>query len=225
MSSPSTDRRGLIGAGALIAGAGLVAGTARAQEADTGGTWKPAMEEQDAWMEIPGTRHRFILDATATEAAGSLLGYADNYYRMNKLGYGLEPDKLGVIVVLRHLCTPYGYSDAIWSKHGKLFAKVMKLDEELAKIAESRNPLLTPSDDDDTANLTSLHEKGALFAICGAATHFVAQAIAKNSDGDAGAIEQELKEQLVPGGVMVPAGIVAVNRAQERGYAFAYVSE
>jgi intracellular sulfur oxidation DsrE/DsrF family protein len=34
---------------------------------------------------------------------------------------------------------------------------------------------------------------------------------------------KELTENLVPNGHMVPAGIVAVNRAQERGYTFTYV--
>ena len=37
------------------------------------------------------------------------------------------------------------------------------------------------------------------------------------------AIFKELTENLVPNGRMVPAGIVAVNRAQERGYSFVYV--
>ena len=41
--------------------------------------------------------------------------------------------------------------------------------------------------------------------------------------GNADAIFKELTENLIPGGHMVPAGIVAVNRAQERGYSFSYV--
>ena len=36
-------------------------------------------------------------------------------------------------------------------------------------------------------------------------------------------IFKELTENLIPNAHMVPAGIVAVNRAQERGYSFAYV--
>jgi intracellular sulfur oxidation DsrE/DsrF family protein len=37
-------------------------------------------------------------------------------------------------------------------------------------------------------------------------------------------IFKELTEHLVPNARMVPAGIVAVNRAQEHGYMFAYVT-
>ena len=36
-------------------------------------------------------------------------------------------------------------------------------------------------------------------------------------------VELSLTENLIPNGHMVPAGIVAVNRAQERGYTFSYV--
>jgi hypothetical protein len=36
-------------------------------------------------------------------------------------------------------------------------------------------------------------------------------------------VYQELVAHLVPHGHIVSAGIVAVNRAQERGYTFAYV--
>ena len=41
--------------------------------------------------------------------------------------------------------------------------------------------------------------------------------------GNVDAIVKELTSNLVPNGHMVPAGIVAVSRAQERGYTFAYV--
>jgi intracellular sulfur oxidation DsrE/DsrF family protein len=37
-------------------------------------------------------------------------------------------------------------------------------------------------------------------------------------------IIKELTEHLVPNSHMVPAGIVAVSRAQERGYTFSYVT-
>jgi intracellular sulfur oxidation DsrE/DsrF family protein len=42
--------------------------------------------------------------------------------------------------------------------------------------------------------------------------------------GNAKAVDAELRSNLVPGALIVPAGIVAVNRAQEHGYSFAYVA-
>ena len=45
-------------------------------------------------------------------------------------------------------------------------------------------------------------------------------AIAKAVDGNTDAINAELIANLASNSRTVPAGIVAVNRAQERGYAF-----
>ena len=55
------------------------------------------------------------------------------------------------------------------------------------------------------------------------ATRRVAGVIAQATSASADAIYNELTSNLVPNSHMVPAGIVAVNRAQERGYTFANV--
>ena len=55
------------------------------------------------------------------------------------------------------------------------------------------------------------------------ATRAAAQLAATKTGGNVDAIFKELTENLVPGGHMVPAGIVAVNRAQERGYSFVHI--
>jgi intracellular sulfur oxidation DsrE/DsrF family protein len=49
----------------------------------------------------------------------------------------------------------------------------------------------------------------------------MAGAIAQAISGSADAVYNEIVANLVGNAHMVPAGIVAVNRAQERGYAFA----
>src|SRR3546814_19208642 len=79
--------------------------------------------------------------------------------------------------------------------------------------------------DDAPVTLASLAAKGARFAVCGMATQGMAAQIAKTSGKPAKTIEDELKANLIPGAVIVPAGIVAVDRAQEHGYAFVNVAE
>ena len=51
-----------------------------------------------------------------------------------------------------------------------------------------------------------------------------AGALADSTKGNADAVYRELVANLIPNSHMVPAGIVAVNRAQERGYTFSYVT-
>ena len=143
-----------------------------------------------------------------------------------------------MIIVLRHMSTPFGYNDAIWAKYGSAFADKLKLEGEQAIRAVKTNPLLSAADDgkpkdkpkgkdDDDAPVTlaTLAAKGARFAVCGVATQGIAAQLAKDSGATAKTIEADLKANLIPGAVIVPAGIVAVDRAQEHGYAFVNIAE
>jgi intracellular sulfur oxidation DsrE/DsrF family protein len=56
------------------------------------------------------------------------------------------------------------------------------------------------------------------------ATRNLAGIVAKIAGADTDAIYKELVSNLLANAHMVPAGIVAVNRAQERGYSFVYGS-
>ena len=62
------------------------------------------------------------------------------------------------------------------------------------------------------------------FAVCQMATRRFAGVIANANKLDVEAVYTELASNLVKNSHLVPAGIVAINRAQERGYAFANAS-
>ncbi len=200
-----------VGAAALAAGSG----DARAAESPQ---WQPTPENQDAWMELPG-RHRFMFDSTSPDGGGHALFYARNFFAANKSGYGLEPSALAVIIVLRSQSTPFGYNDTVWKKYGKKLSKMTDL-----KQVHMTNPY--NGTERGLANrgvtLSELTMDGARFAICGMATMGISHGLAAQTKGNADDIHEELVANLIPNGHLVPAGIVAVNRAQERGYAFAY---
>jgi intracellular sulfur oxidation DsrE/DsrF family protein len=232
MTDESRDRRTILGWGAAVLGAGALTGAARAETGEPGAVsnWRPSPEAQDGWMDKPGTRHRLMFDTTVATAAQSAMFYADTYYAANKSGYGLSPDALGVIIVLRHLSTPFGMNDVVWAKYGRAIAEKLKLEGAQAIAATERNPLLSNNKganagSDQDVTLMSLAGRGARFAVCGMAAHAMALQFAKQLGKDAAAIEFELTHNLIPGAVLVPAGIVAVDRAQEHGYAFAYIPD
>jgi intracellular sulfur oxidation DsrE/DsrF family protein len=67
--------------------------------------------------------------------------------------------------------------------------------------------------------LDSLFKQGVQLAVCATSTRGYATSIAQATGGNADAIFNELTSNLVGKNArMVPAGIVAVSRAQERGY-------
>lgn len=235
MSDHRTDRRQIIGAGILLAGAGVAASCAKGAKGETeaSGAWQPAMEQQDVWLDKAGTRHRVVYDSVSGDGGGEALNFANNFIKENELGYNLKPDQLGVVVVLRHFATPYAYNDAMWTKYGKGFLAPMGLKDEMAKRSSAGNPLMTKSAPGPAwppgfewfgdANLTSLTSRGVQYAVCGLATQVIAGMLVQGMGGDAKEIDAELRANLIPGATIVAAGVVGANRAQEHGYTYTYV--
>jgi intracellular sulfur oxidation DsrE/DsrF family protein len=225
MTDQFRDRRALVGLGAGVAAAAFSAVASQAQTAASEGAWRPAFEPQDAWLDRPGTRHRLVFDTTTAKAAETAMFYGDNFYIANKTGYGLEADALGVVIVLRHMSTPLGYNDAVWAKYGAAFADQLELKGKAAIDAAHGNPFNIPgpkeSPKQEDVTLATLAKRGVRFAVCGMATDAIAGLIATKTGQKADAVTAEFKANLIPGGVIVSAGILAVNRAQEHGYAFA----
>ena len=210
-----------LGTGVLALGAAAAPRGASAKESG----WQPTLEEQDDWMELPG-RHRLVFDATSADGAGESLFYARNYININKSAYGIEQSQLATIIILRHAGTVFGYDDAMWAKYGKVFSNMAKFTDPKTKEAPTSNLMdvknFGPGLPNNGATLSDLAGMGVQFAICGAATTLISSMIARETKGKAEDVHQELASHLVPNGRLVPAGIVAVNRAQERGYAVSY---
>jgi intracellular sulfur oxidation DsrE/DsrF family protein len=226
------DRRRLIGGGVVLAGAGLAAACSSGAKGQGSASWEASPEQLDSWLDRPGTRHRMVFDSISGSGGAEALGYANNFLHVDSAAYGLKPEQTAAVVIFRHMSTPYGYNDAIWAKYGKKFAEQMKLEGDDAKRAATMNPALTrdpgakpPPKGAEWAGayaISDLAPKGVRFAVCGLATQGIAGQIAGKT-GDAAAVEAELKANLVPGALIVPSGITIVNRAQEHGYAFAYI--
>jgi hypothetical protein len=222
---PQTARRSFLsrfGIGAaLVAGVGAGLAAARPAVAQTN-AFKPRRHKQDAWMEAPNAAHRIVIDSAFPPGGGAALLYANNNFLANKSGYGLEAQDIAVIVVLRHLSTPFAYTDAIWAKYGEALSDVIDFKNPATKAAPATNLYNSGGAGMALANrgvtIASLVEKNVQFAVCDSATRVLAGAVAQKSKGDAEAVYQEFVANLVPNSHLTAAGVVAVNRAQEYGY-------
>jgi intracellular sulfur oxidation DsrE/DsrF family protein len=214
-----------LGIGVAALGAGLGASRAQAQ---TGARFQPAQHPQDAWFDQLRGTHRFVLDSTSPEGGGGALAFANNFFEANKNGYNLDPPSLAVVVVLRHFSTPFGYTDAIWSKYSPQIFELIKFNDPKTMQPAKANLYNSAAYGFDLPNfgttIDSLVSKGVNFAVCDMATHFFAGYISDKTKAPADAVYRELTASLIPNAHLVPAGIVAVNRAQEHGYTFAYAA-
>ena len=206
-----------------LASFAAVTGVAMAQSKSVAtARWEPARHEKDDWLDkIPG-KHRLVFDTTAWNTVGEALAFANNFFRTNRTDYGLENSDTAVVVILRHRSTPFGYNDAMWAKYGGPIAVRSKMEDPKTKAAPKMNLYNAAGYGDMLGNrettLESLSKLGVQFAVCSVSTRGYAGALAEATGGTADAIFAELTSNLVSNARMVPAGIVAVNRAQERGY-------
>jgi intracellular sulfur oxidation DsrE/DsrF family protein len=196
--------------GAAAAALGLTSSPTDAQPApDT--PWRPAREPKDDWFDkIPG-KHRLFFDATTPKGAQEAGAFASNFYTANKNDYELTDADVAVVICLRHHATPFGYSDAMWAKYGAALADSINLTDPKFGQPPTANAYLKSFD--------GLIKRGLHFAVCNMATHRISRVIARKTDGKDDDIYKELVANAIGNVHFVPAGIAAVNRAQERGYA------
>jgi intracellular sulfur oxidation DsrE/DsrF family protein len=176
-----------------------------------GARWQPARDAKDDWFDqIPGT-HRLFFDTLTALGLSEAQGFADNYFTGSKSGYGLEAGDLAVVVCLRHTATVFAFTDPFWAKYGAAIGESIKFDDPKT----GQPPLVNLH----KARLEGLAARGVHFAVCDLASHRYAGAVARRIDGDADAVYKDMTANLILNARFVAAGIIAVNRAQERGYA------
>jgi hypothetical protein len=205
-----------LGSAKAFAGQPLDVQDAPAKPSSPEQRWQPSREAKDDWYDaIPG-QHRLFFDAVSPEGASGAIQFANNFFTGNKNGYGLEPSEVAVVICLRHRATQFAFTDAIWAKHGAALSESEKFTDPKTSQVPIVNVYRT--------GLDAHAKRGVHFAVCDLSTHRLASFIArKMENGNAEAMYKELTSNAVPNAHFVAAGILAVNRAQERGYSVAYV--
>jgi intracellular sulfur oxidation DsrE/DsrF family protein len=215
-----------LGAGAAAFGAtsgvDAIAAQAQSPPLDPSGRWRPARHAEDDWFDqVPG-QHRLFFDTTTPEALGEAIFFASNYFTANRTGYGLADGDLAVILCVRHRSTSFAFSDAMWAKYAEPIAERAGFNDPRTKQPPVLNVYQAAGYGRALPNngitLDALTKRGVRLAVCQLSTRGYATAISAKTGGSVDDVYKELTEHLVPGSHLVPAGIVAVDRAQERGY-------
>jgi intracellular sulfur oxidation DsrE/DsrF family protein len=212
---PVARRSFLFRLGTAAAAFGIGSTTAGAQTQASAGAlpdprWQPARHAQDDWFDqIPGG-HRFFFDSVSPTGADNAILYANNYYMASKGGYGLQDSELAVVICLRHLSTVFAFNDGMWAKYGAGWSEQLKFNDPKTKMPAAVNV--------HTADAAALVKRGVHFAVCDMATHYFAGEAARKTGSKADDVYKEMQANTIGNCHFVSAGIVGVNRAQERGY-------
>ena len=229
-ANQKTDRRGFLGtmAGA-VAVAGLPIAGARLAAAEVAGA--------DDWIkEVKGT-HRCLFDFPQHKNAMPLL-HILNYINTYNTAYKTGPGQVGAVGTLYsagpQASIPLAFNDAIWAKYElgaylklkdangafytrNVFNKPTQKDLHLLMAAIESPNIPALADAVPALGIESLQKMGAKFILCANALGIWVLELEARGKGKAADIDQELRANLLPGVTIVPAMVIAIEKAQEAG--------
>ena len=215
-----TERRGfLTGLGALIAG------SAAAHQAGAESIDHQDESPQDKWLDALTGKHRQLFDFNAHGDGISLI-HMHNFVETHKSAYGAAEKELNVIGTFYGGSTPLAWNDKMWAKYK--VGQALNITDPSTKAPLVRNWFNQPQSGDPVflngmlavASIESLQKKGATFIMCNNAFRLWVGRLAGMGLGTAAEIEPDLRANLLPGVITVPAMVIAINRAQRRGITY-----
>ena len=225
-----TPRRQFLGhlAGAAAA-AGITAAVAR-----------PAAAERsapDAWIaQVKGT-HKYLFDFPQHKHAMPLL-HIFNYINTYAAAYHVEPGEVGTVGTLysagNQASIMMAFNDAIWAKYRlgaysglkdaqgtpytrNVFNRPTPADLHLLLKAIDAPPIPALAGAMPAIGIESLQKMGTTFILCANALGIWCLELEARGHGTAADIERELRANLLPGVTIVPAMVIAIEKAQAAG--------
>ena len=223
LTSFTTHRRGFLGrlaAGAAALGFGGVVSPLRAAQPRSQEV--SANPEFEAWLNKITGKHKMIFDVPEPNK-GFAFAWARVFLNTTNEAYGTTDAENSVVVVLRHSGIPFAMKDSMWAKYP--FGEVFKITDPKTQAPAVRNPVANMQPGDfpiGGVGIDELLAKGALVGVCSIALTLNAGMVAKKLGTDGAAVKQDWVASLFPGVQIVPSGVIAVNRAQEKGCAYCF---
>jgi intracellular sulfur oxidation DsrE/DsrF family protein len=191
----------------------------------------------DDWLaEVKGS-HRCLFDFPQHKNGFPLL-HILNYINTYGTAYKVEPAQVGAVGTFYGVGTqasiPLAFNDAIWAKYGlgaytglkdsdgkvytrNVFNRPTPKDLHLLMQAVDTPMIPALADAIPALGIESLQKMGAKFILCANALGIWCLELEARGKGTAAEIEQELRANVLPGVTIVPAMVIAIEKAQEAG--------
>ncbi len=216
----STLRSGLRTAAVItVAAAALFAtgATLEARSSDADST-----VAADEWLDKLTGKHRQLFDAP-TPNGGLPLIHMLNYYDTYNKAYKVADRDVNAIGTFYGSTTIYGLNDATWAKYrlGE-FSQTMDPNTRAPAVMNPwRTAPVIIGMAMPPASIESLQKRGATFIICSNAIDVFAMLVGNARGVPAATVNADFRANLLPGVVLVPGMVVAIEKAQERRIAYA----
>ncbi|MBC7673106.1 MAG: hypothetical protein H7247_11850 [Polaromonas sp.] len=214
----TTDRRAFLGT--LATGSAAIAMVGAGLPATASAATPDAVESgsgfSEAWLGKLTGKHKQFFDATSTNQFS--LTFAMNFLNSYNDVYRIPDANLSAVVGLRHFAIATALTDDIWSRYR--VAEFVQAMDPTTKTPYMRNFLSHPHEGDmmfPNASVDKLVARGVQFTCCSVALGVVSGLLSKNAGVTPEVAKAEWTAGLLPGVTLVPSGVLAVNRAQEKG--------
>jgi intracellular sulfur oxidation DsrE/DsrF family protein len=222
-----TNRAAFLAAAAAGVGAASLAGLASPVSA-AGGYDIAAMY---AVLNKPA-RHKQLIASTKIDRAGAFR-YAGNAMNAFQFALGAGPGSLHSLVVVYGTSVFLAANDMLWGKY-RLFDVLDAAADPLPMLPHTpANPFLKPRSSmnamdkpDDREGFyhdfsyTALQKRGMSMFVCDNTLHNIADQVGRQSHTDPKTVYADFRANLVPGALVVPAGVAAIILAQEAHFTF-----
>jgi intracellular sulfur oxidation DsrE/DsrF family protein len=179
-------------------------------------------EWDNSWMGKLNVQSRQVFDAPSLDE-GNAAHYAKNYINGMVHGYGLPADQVRAVVVCRGSALALLLGDDMWKAY-KLGERYKVTDPATGSPAV-RNLWHTGDPAHEILyedSVKAIQERGAIMLACNNALNHFASNLSKASGRTQPEVLAELTQGLLPGVIVVPAAVAAINRAQDKGCSYAY---
>ena len=222
----TTHRRGFLGRIAASAAAfglgGLVAPFRAAAQPTAAAGKASANPEFEAWLNKITGKHKMVYDVPEPHE-GFAFAWSRVFLNTTNETYGTTDADNTVVIVLRHNGIPFGMQSPMWAKYK--FGEFFKINDGVTKEAALRNVFAQVKPGElpiPGMAVDELAPKGVLFGICNIALTIYSGIFAKQMGMQAETIKKEWVANLLPGVTVVPSGVIAVNRSQEKGCTYCF---
>lgn len=230
--SGKTHRRGFLGR--IIGGAAALSVTTGGQRAEAQQTGP------DDWIKSVKGTHRCLFDFPQHKNGMPLL-HILNYLNTYSEAYKAGPGQAGAVGTFYSMgvqsSMPLAFNDAMWAKYslgdytglkdasGKpytrnVFNRPTPNDLHLLMQAIQSPTIPAFADAMPALGIESLQKMGTTFLLCANAFGGWCEELAVRGKGTAADLQKELSANLLPGVIMIPAMVIAIEKAQGAGIAY-----
>ncbi len=200
-------------------GAGAAATFLDTDELRAGTTAAKTSAWDTSWIDkLKSAEFRVVFNANEI-SDGAAMNYVSTFFNDFHDLHGTTDAQTRPVIIFRRMGTPMAFNDAMWEKYA--IGEDTKITDSATKAPAKRNVFWKARPGGDPSDkIETLNGRGLISLVCNVATNNIGRAYAGRLNLDAATVQKDLKENLVPGAILVPSGIYALIRAQNAGCAW-----